>query len=85
MGLIRLIIIIISIYLFFRIFSQIIFPLILKFTVHRFQNRFYEQNPHLRPEKPRTEGEVKIEHIPDNKSSNSSTETGEYIDYEEIK
>lgn len=85
MGLIRLIIIIISVYLFFRLFSRIILPMLVKVTMRRFQNRFYEQNPHLRPEPPREEGKVTIEHIPDDKPGSTASDAGEYVDYEEIK
>lgn len=85
MGLIRFIIIVFFIYLFFRIFSRIILPVLVKFSVNRFQKRFYEQNPHLRPEPPREEGEITIEHIPEEKTRTNSSYSGEYVDYEEIK
>lgn len=82
---IKFILIVVSLYLFFRLFGRIILPILVKLTMRRFQTRFYEQNPHLRQEPPRAEGKVTIEHIPDEKPGSVPADAGEYVDYEEIK
>lgn len=86
MGLIRLILIILAIYLAFK---YIIKPLlrvfiqrVIKKAVEREMGRFGEAQ---RPQ--RKEGSIHVDYIPDeNKPKSPSNKTdGEYIDYEEIK
>ena len=53
--------------------------------MRRVQKKFYEQNPHLRPETPQTEGKVTIKRVTKDKDDHDATNIGEYIDYEEVK
>lgn len=85
MGLLRFLIILIVVYYFFKLFARIILPLIVKFTVRKVQNRFYEQNPHLKPEEPQKEGKITIKKVSEDKNNQVSSDIGEYVDYEEIK
>ncbi|PKP04533.1 MAG: hypothetical protein CVU14_00040 [Bacteroidetes bacterium HGW-Bacteroidetes-9] len=85
MGLLRFLFILLLIYLFFRVFTAVILPFILRFSLRRFQKKFYEQNPHIRPDAPREEGEVTIHKVSDDEKQQVPPDIGEYIDYEEIK
>ncbi len=85
MALLRFLFILLIIYLSLKVFTRFILPVVLRITMRRVQNRFYEQNPHLRPEEPRKEGKVTINRVSKEKSSNIPTDIGEYTDYEEVK
>lgn len=85
MGLLRFIVIIFFIYLVFRLLSRYIFPWLIKFSLKRFQSRFYEQNPHLRPEKPKKEGEVTIKNVRQEEEAKIPDDFGDYVDYEDVK
>lgn len=85
MGLLRFLFILLMVYLFFKVFSRIILPLLLKLTVRRVQNKFYEQNPHMRPDEPLKEGKITIKKVSEDKNREVPSDIGEYVDYEEIK
>ena len=87
MGLIRFLLIVFLIYLFFRVFSRFILPMLVKLTLRKVQTRFYEQNPHLRPDpsQKEKEGKVTIKRVSKDKDNRDSSDMGEYVDYEEVK
>jgi len=85
MGLLRFLLILFFVYLFFKVFNRFIFPLLIRLTMRKVQDRFYEQNPHLRPESPQKEGKVTIKRVSRDKNDRTTRDEGEYIDYEEIK
>lgn len=85
MGFLRFLFIVFLVYLFFKVFTRFVLPLIVKLTMRRVQNKFYEQNPHLRPEGPQKEGKVTIKRVSKDKDDHNSSDIGEYIDYEEVK
>jgi hypothetical protein len=85
MGLLRFFLILFLIYLFFKVFNRFILPLLVRLTLRKVQNRFYEQNPHLKPESPRKEGKITIKRVSKDKDGDVSPDIGEYVDYEEIK
>ncbi len=85
MGLLRFLFIVFIIYLFFKVFARFILPMVLKSTMRRVQKKFYEQNPHLRPETPQKEGKVTIKRVSKDKDDHDSSNIGEYVDYEEVK
>ncbi|MBK6347919.1 MAG: DUF4834 domain-containing protein [Bacteroidales bacterium] len=85
MGLLRFLLIVFLIYLFFRVFNRFILPLLVRVTLRKVQTRFYEQNPHLKPEAPQKEGKVTIKRVSKDKDNHDSSDLGEYVDYEEIK
>ncbi|MEA5109860.1 MAG: hypothetical protein VB072_05475 [Lentimicrobium sp.] len=85
MGLLRFFLIIFSIYLTFRVLTTYIFPWLVKRSVRKYQERFYEQNPHLKPDQPRKDGQVTIEKVGREESGNVPENIGEYTEYEDIK
>lgn len=87
MTLIKLIATFVLIYLAFRVFTMYLFPALLRWYLKRFQRKFYEQNPHLRKEKPsgKTRSGVNISEDPQQESGKITNKIGEYVDFEEIK
>ncbi len=80
-----LLLFILFVYLFFRIFTRILLPFFAKRYVKKAQERFYEQNPHIDPdEAKRREGEVNIKSRPQNQSAKKD-ELGDYVDFEEVE
>ncbi len=74
---------IILIYLLFRIAVRYLFPFLVKWYLKRFQQRFYEQNPHIRNnEKTSPDGKVHIKR-PGRQKKNDK-DIGEYINFEEV-
>lgn len=51
----------------------------------KFQKRFFDQNPHIKPDPGSKEGKVTIQKMKDTKDNEIPNDLGEYIDYEEIK
>jgi hypothetical protein len=76
---------VIFIYLILRIAAKYFLPLIVKYYVKRFQQKFYDQ--HAESEKMRKDGETNVEYTPDKKTKkhNSGENIGEYIEFEEIE
>lgn len=85
MGFFRTLLIIILLYMVLKLLAKFILPWFVKFSLKRFQKRFYEQNPHLRPEKTDKEGEVTITRIRKEKPEGVPDDLGDYVDYEEVK
>lgn len=79
----RLIATFIIIYLAFRVFTALFFPLIAKWYLNRFKKRFYQQNPGY--EERSRKGKVNIKMPPGAAKAAQSEHIGEYVDYEEIK
>jgi hypothetical protein len=75
------------IYLTFRLFTYYVLPWIMRMYLNRFRKKFYEQNPHLRPdeEKPKGKSKVKITYSRSAQKSGIDNNFGEYIDFEDIK
>jgi len=79
-----LLILMISYYLF-KFIVRYLFPILVRNFVKKAQKNFYDQNPHLDPEKSRgKEGEIHVKKKPDSQEK-SKDDFGDYIDYEEIK
>lgn len=85
MSLIKLIILIIAVYMFFRLFARFIGPLLLRIFIKRVQKNFYEQNPHMKERQQTREGHVTIHRVKDSKDNEIPPDLGDYIDYEEVK
>ncbi|MBW6491798.1 MAG: hypothetical protein K0B15_11465 [Lentimicrobium sp.] len=85
MGLFRFIIIVFLVYMIFRILSRYIFPWLIRFSLKRFQSRFYKQNPNLRPEKQKKEGEITIKKVKKEEDGKIPDDFGDYVDYEDVK
>nr|WP_290699413.1 DUF4834 family protein [Lacinutrix sp.] len=81
----KVLLIILLIYLGIKVVSKYFGPLILKYFTKKAMERFGGQfrNPgNQKQTPPQKEGEISIDKMPENKSSNKSV--GEYVDYEEI-
>ena len=83
MGLLRTILIILLIYYGIKILSGIFAPVLFKYAAKKAEERFGGAFNQQRKEPLRKEGEVTIDKMPENKSSNKNV--GEYVDYEEIE
>ena len=85
-GLIRTILIIMSIYFGIKILARLFTPFLMKFVAKKAEQRFgdqFGQFQKARPqEKRKKEGEIIIDKIPNTKTSNK--DVGDYVDYEEI-
>jgi hypothetical protein len=85
-GFIRMILIILLIYFGIKILTRLFAPFLLKFVAKKAEQRFGDQfgqfQKQSQQEKPKKEGEVTIDKIPNTKTSNK--DVGDYVDYEEI-
>ncbi|WP_452230112.1 MULTISPECIES: DUF4834 family protein [unclassified Lacinutrix] len=83
-GVVKVILIILLIYYGVKILSRLFAPILLKFITKKAEQRFGEQFGGFRnPQQAKNEGEITIDKMPDNKSSNKNV--GEYVDYEEVE
>ena len=83
-GVVKVILIILLIYYGVKILSRLFAPILLKFITKKAEQRFGGQFGGFRnPPPPKNEGEITIDKMPDNKSSNKNV--GEYVDYEEVE
>ncbi|GAA4808101.1 DUF4834 family protein [Litoribaculum gwangyangense] len=85
-GFVRMILIILLVYFGIKILARLFAPFLIKFVAKKAEQRFGEQfgqfQKHNQQSKPKKEGEVTIDKIPNTKTSNK--DVGDYIDYEEI-
>lgn len=84
-GFVRTILIILLIYYGVKILSRLLAPVLLKYVSKKAEQRFGGQFGGFQrqtQEKPKKEGEVTIDKMPNRKSSNK--DIGDYVDYEEI-
>lgn len=85
MSFLQLIVLILALYLFFRIFASYLAPWLLKLFIRRIQNRFFEQNPDANPNVRQQKGKVTIHRMNKEKENEIPPDLGDYIDYEEVK
>ncbi|MGB6268947.1 MAG: DUF4834 family protein [Olleya sp.] len=83
MGLLRTILIIALIYYGLKILSRLFAPMLFKYAAKKASERFGGGFNQQRQEPIQKEGEISIDKMPENKSSNKNV--GEYVDYEEIE
>ncbi|ALJ06879.1 hypothetical protein APS56_16205 [Pseudalgibacter alginicilyticus] len=84
-GLVRTILIILLIYFGVKILSRLLTPFLIKYVSKKAEQRFGGQFGGFQKKqetKPKKEGEVTIDKMPNMKSSNK--DVGDYVDYEEI-
>lgn len=85
MGLIRLVFIVLCIYLAFKWIIKPILKIALygfvKKTMEKQSQQFYggQQRPN------RAEGSINVDYIPKQKGTEKNNNTGEYVDFEEVK
>jgi hypothetical protein len=84
-GLLKLIIVLIAFYLFFRLFTIYIAPYLVKLFLKRVQKKFFDQNPEMDPDSKTKKGKVTIHRMKDKKDNEIPPDLGDYIDYEELK
>ena len=80
----RFLLIVLLIYLFFRLFTGYILPWIIRLWLKRFQKRFYDQNPHIRTDKDYQDGKVTIKKVKQEDAANIPDDFGDYVDYEDV-
>jgi hypothetical protein len=85
MGILRFLLIIIAVYLVFRILTRLILPWLVRRSIKKYQDSFYERNPQIRRKTKQKEGDVTVEKVGTESSGNVPDDIGEYIDYEDIK
>ncbi len=76
---------VILIYFVLRLFGKYLLPLIIKYYLKKFQQKFYQQNSNINPDK--KEGETNVE-FSQAKKTNRKTNAdgiGEYVDFEELE
>ncbi|MEA3446923.1 MAG: DUF4834 family protein [Bacteroidota bacterium] len=83
----RFLLIVIIVILFFRLLFRVVIPWLLKRKINKMQHQYkQEQDPRKKQDK--SEGEVTIENIPEDRKSGKKKGTKhddeEYADYEEI-
>lgn len=83
-GLIRMILIILLIYFGIKILTRLFAPFLIKYVAKKAEQRFGGQFGQFQGQnqKPKKEGEVSIDKMPNTKSSNKTV--GDYVDYEEV-
>ena len=86
-GVIRTILIIMSIYFGIKILARLFAPFLMKFVAKKAEQRFGDQFGQFQGNRPqesvKKEGEITIDKIPNTKTSNKNV--GDYVDYEEIE
>lgn len=80
-GLLRTLAIILIIYYSLKIIARYVFPIFIKRTVNKMEDKFKQQQEAQQPQG--KVGETTIDKKP-HKKSGSSADKGEYIDYEEV-
>jgi hypothetical protein len=83
-GLLRTILILGIIYIIFRFLTRHVFPLLLGNYVNHKMSEMEQRQQSYNKKKQRSEGEVTIDYKPKNKKQYSDN-SGEYVDFEEIK
>jgi len=85
-GLFRLILIVLTVYLVYSLIIRIVLPSLMRKYVNDFQKRYSQQNQPTRNDfDQKKEGEISITYINKDKNNSQAADSGEYVDYEEIK
>lgn len=85
-DMLKVVLVILLIYFGIKILSRIFAPLLLKYLSKKATQRFGGQFGSFQKQKeqqPTKAGEISIDKMPENKSTNSNV--GEYVDYEEVE
>ena len=84
MALLRLVVIMIIVYMIYRLLVRYIIPFLFKAYIKKSQDKFYQQNPNLRKDSLKNEGEVSVDYVPEKRNRKSDVNDDDYIDYEEV-
>jgi hypothetical protein len=82
MGLIRFLLIAISILYIIRSLVRYLIPVLFESVVNKAQQQYQQQNYQ---QTKRPDGAVKVDYIPQGKKSAVPDSEGEFVDYEEVK
>lgn len=83
MGLIRLALFLLLIYLLVKLFTRYLLPYVLKRFIRKTEKRYKQQRKAYEDENKR-EGDIKIDYGNKKKESKKTDNLGEYVDYEEV-
>lgn len=78
-------IVIICVYIFFRLLGRFLFPWLIKKYMKKFEKNFYKQNSHINQQKNTKEGKISIDYSESNENKDKYDDIGEYVDFEEKK
>lgn len=84
MALVKFLVVVVIIYMVFKVLGGFILPWIIRVWLKRFQKRFYDQNPHIRNDKDYQEGKVTIKKVKEEESTHIPDDFGDYVDYEDV-
>jgi len=86
MGFLRIILIFILIYYIFKVIMRIFAPIMAKKMMEKAAKTFEDQfnNPYYKEHPVTKEGETRIEKKPKESTPKNNSQSGEYVDYEEI-
>lgn len=84
-GLLKLIIVFLAFYLFFKLFTIYVTPWLVKLFLKRIQKKFFNQNPDMDHDSPAKKGKVTIHRMKDRKNNDIPPDLGDYVDFEELK
>ena len=82
-GVVKVILWLALFYYGFKFLSRIFAPILMKSIIKKAESKFGQGFGQQQPKSREKEGEISIDKMPENKSSN--TNVGEYVDYEDIE
>lgn len=85
MPLLNFFIVIVLLYIFFRVLGRYILPYLVKRYINKQKEKFYRQGPYYKEkeDKSKKSGDVHIKNIPKEEKKNKNN-LGEYVDFEEM-
>jgi len=81
----RIILIIILVYIFFRILVSFVLPLIVRWYLNKSREKFFRDHPQYAERQKKKEGEMTISIKRTSQVRPNSDKLGEYTDFEELK
>lgn len=85
MPLLNFFIVIVLLYIFFRVLGRYILPYLVKRYINKQKEKFYRQNSYYKQkeEEPKKNGDIHIKNI-SKKDQRKKDNLGEYVDFEEL-
>ena len=85
MSFFRVVFIIILLYYLFKLIMRYVAPYLLSLFIKKAQNRMMNNMGEKPDAKPKKEGEVNVDYVPQKKKSGKKDELGDVIDFEEVE
>lgn len=85
MWLIRFLIISICSLYIIREVARIVMSMLFQKVMNKAQEQARQQQNYYQQQQPRSDGKVRIDHMPEQRKSSVPDSEGEFVDYEEIK